>query len=45
MIMRGDNSDHSGDRLNQSGEKQQVKTAWKMSFRNYYVAYAFVLCM
>ena len=44
----GDNSDHSGDRLSQNGEKQQVKTpttrvyrpifmAWKMWFRNYYV--------
>ena len=45
------NCGHSGDRLSQNGEKQQVKTAttrvytftaWKMWFRNYYVAYAFV---
>ena len=46
-----DNSDYSGVRLSQNGEMQQVKTAttrdytfmaWKMWFRNYYVAYAFV---
>ena len=46
--MSGDNSDHSGDSLSQNGEKQQVKTAtttvytftaWKIWFRNYYVAY------
>ena len=52
--MSGDNSDHigpSGVRSSQNGEMQQVKTAttrdytftaWKMWFRNYYVAYAFV---
>ena len=47
----GDNSDHSGERLNQNNEKQQVKTATtrvstftnlRMWFRNHYVAYAFV---
>ena len=44
----------SGDRLRQNSEKQQVKTAtmrvytftaWTMWFRNYYVAYAFVVCV
>ena len=49
--MSSDNSDHSGDRLSQNDEKQQVKTettrvytfkAWQMWFSIYYVAYAFV---
>ena len=52
--MSGDNSDHnepSGVTLSQNREMQQVKmatmrdyifTAWKMWFRNYYIAYAFV---
>ena len=49
--MSGDNSDQIGPRLSQNGEMQQVKTAttrdytftaWKIWFRNYYVAYAFV---
>ena len=50
----GNNCGHSGDRLSQNGEKQQVKTAttrvytftaWKIWFRNYYVTYAFVQCV
>ena len=52
--MSGDNCGHSGDRLSQNGEKQQVKTAtmrvytfmaWKLWFRNHYVAYVFVVCV
>ena len=35
--MSGDNSDHSGERLSQNGDND-----FKMSFRNYYIAYAFV---
>ena len=50
--LKGYNCGHSGDRLSQNGEKQQVKTtttrvytftARKMWFRNYYVAHVFVL--
>ena len=50
--LNGDNCGHSGDILSQKGEKQQVKTAttrvytytaWKIWFRNYYIAPAFVV--
>ena len=40
-----DNSDHSGARLSQNGDESLYVHDLKIWFRNYCVAYAFIVCV